>query len=465
MKFIAESLAEFAFNLSDNVIPEAVRRRAAHLILDGAGIAYASTTFDFARQAVASLSTFERGDCPVIGFPVTLALRDAVLVNGILVHGLDFDDTHLTSVVHVTSSCFPTALGVASAAQRSGRDLLTAYVLGIEVAARLGNVAKGELNQIGFHPTGVIAAFACALIAGKLEALSCEQLVMAQGIALSMAAGTREYSSDGSSTKRMHPGWAGACGITAARLARGGFTGPRSAYEGAYGLYATHLGADLTKWDLGAAVRGLGTEWETSQVAIKPFPACQLSISCIDAAIALATQHSIKSTDVERIEALIPPHAVKIVCEPLDKKRRPASRYAAQFSMPFAVACGLIHRKCGLAELERYNDPEILALADKVNYRIDPKTGYPKHFSGEVIVTLKNGRHVSHREQVNRGAADNPVSNADIVEKFMDNVQLAATAAYASDLREMILNLDSLNDARKLADALSAGSKALCRLG
>jgi 2-methylcitrate dehydratase PrpD len=230
MKFITETLAKFAFDLSDNTIPESVRCRAAHLILDGAGIAYASTTFDFARQAVASLSTFERGQCPVIGFPITLALRDAVLVNGILVHGLDFDDTHLTGVVHVTSSCFPTALGVAWAAQRSGRDLLTAYVLGIEVAARLGNVAKGELNQIGFHPTGVVAAFACALIAGKLERLTCEQLVMAQGIALSMAAGTREYSADGSSTKRMHPGWAGVCGITAARLAREGFTGPRSAY-------------------------------------------------------------------------------------------------------------------------------------------------------------------------------------------------------------------------------------------
>jgi 2-methylcitrate dehydratase PrpD len=459
MKIIAELLADFVFGLSDNAIPESVRRRAAHLILDGAGIAYASTTFDFARQAVAALSTFERGDCPVIGFNTNLALRDAVLVNGILVHGLDFDDTHLAGVVHVTSSCFPTALGVAWAAQRPGRELLTAYVLGIEVAARLGSVARGELNQIGFHPTGIIAAFACALIAGKLEGLTCEQLVMAQGIALSMAAGTREYSADGASTKRMHPGWAGACGITAARLARAGFTGPRSAYEGRFGLYATHLGADLTKWDLGAAVSDLGTEWETAQVAIKPFPTCQLNISCIDAAIALAKKHSIKPADIERVEALIPPHAVKIVCEPLAEKRRPASTYAAQFSIPFAVACGLIHQKSGLAELERYNDPEILALAGKVDYRVDPKTGYPKHFSGEVIVTLKNGRQISHREQVNRGAADNPVSDADIVAKFMDNAQLAVSAAQAATVREMILNLDALDDARKLAHALSAGSK------
>jgi 2-methylcitrate dehydratase PrpD len=225
-------------------------------------------------------------------------------------------------------------------------------------------------------------------------------------------------------------------------------------------LYATHLGADLKKWDLGAAVRGLGIEWETAQVAVKPFPACQLNISCIDAAIALRRQYSIKPADIESVEALIPPHAVKIVCEPLDEKRRPPSRYAAQFSIPFVVACGLIHGKLGLAELEHYNDPEILTLADKVGYRVDPRTGYPKHFSGEVIVTLKNGRQISHREQVNRGAADNPISDADIIAKFMDNAQLATTVADAAGVRKMILNIDTLDNARKLADALSRNVKA-----
>lgn len=460
MQTISESLADFAFNLADDDVPAKVRQRAAHLMLDGAGVACASSTFEFARQTVAAMTTFERGECPVIGFPVTLALRDAVLANGIMVHGLDFDDTHLTGVVHVTSSCFPTALGVAWAAQRSGRQMLTAYVLGIEIAARLGGVARGELNQIGYHPTGVIAAFSCAMIAGKLEGLSRDQLVMAQGIALSMAAGTREYSADGSSTKRMHPGWASVCGITAARLARNGFTGPRSAYEGRFGLYATHLGADLSKWDMAAATRGLGTDWETEHVAIKPFPTCQLNIACADAAIALATTHAVKVADIAHIEALIPQHAVKIVCEPLAQKRRPDSQYAAQFSLPFAVACGLIRGQMGLAELECYTDAEILALADKVEYRVDPHTGYPKHFSGEVIVTLNDGSKVSHREQVSRGAADHPVSDEGIVAKFMANAQLATDAQHASRIREMILNLDALDNARMLAQVLSAEDKS-----
>ncbi len=452
---IAEQFADFAFGLTDVAIPDAVRRRAAHLMLDGAGIALASTTFDFARQTIAALSTFESGHCPVIGIAQTLALRDAVLANGILVHGLDFDDTHLVGVVHATASCFPTALGAAWAGHHSGRDLLTAYVIGLETAARLGAVAKGEMNQIGFHPTGVIAAFACALIAGKLAGLTREELVMAQGIALSMAAGTREYSSNGASTKRMHPGWAGVCGITAARLAASGFTGPRSTYEGKFGLFATHLSADTSKWDLAAATQRLGSEWQTAQVAIKPFPACQLNISCIDAAISLAREHGIKAADIAHVEALIPPHAVAIVCEPVAERRRPTSSYGAQFSIQYAVACALIHQKFGLVEIARYRDADILALAQKVDYRVDPDTGYPKHFSGEVIVTLNNGQRIARREQINLGAADKPVPDAGIVAKFMGNAQLAVSAAHAAALRDLLLNIDAVTAARHFAQALS----------
>lgn len=454
MPLIAETLAQFTCELALDVVPAAVRQRAAHLMLDATGIAYASSTFDFARMAFEALSTFEPGDCPVIGHARTLALRDAVTMNGILVHGLDFDDTHLEGVVHASASCFPTALGVAWQKQRSGADLLVAYIAGMEAAARLGSVARGELNQIGFHPTGIIAAFACALIAGKLEGLSREQLVHAQGIVLSMAAGTREYSTNGSMTKRLHPGWAAACGITAARLARSGYTGPLTTYEGQFGLYATHLGADLMRWDLGVATRGLGEIWETARVAIKPHPACQLSIACIDAAIAISRKHAIEARDVERIDALVPPHAVKIVCEPLAARRRPSSPYAAQFSIPFSVACGLIHGKAGLSELERYRDPDILALADRVHYSVDPHTGYPRHFSGEVIVTLKNGQRLAHREQVNRGAADNPVSDAGIVEKYNANAALALTARHIERVRELILGMQACSDARVIARAL-----------
>lgn len=441
MAHISEQLAAFADRLTFDDVPGHVARAAKFLILDAVGIALASTTYDFAQKTIKALATFGTGDTHVIGSPIRLALRDAVLANGVLIHGLDFDDTHTVALVHATSGCFSTALGVAAQANASGRELLTAYILGMEVAARIGAVAKGQLQQVGFHPTGVVAAFACALIAGKLLRLSHNELVMAQGIALSMASGSREYSSDASGTKRLHPGWAGVAGISAAVLAKGGFTGPRTAYEGRFGLYATHLHAD-SQPDLAPATHELGETWETLQVSIKPYPVGHFNVAFIDAAIALSRKHDIRADDVAAIEALVPPHALKIVCEPVESRKRPGNSYAAQFSVQYAIACALIAQKFGLAELERYNDPQILALADKVSHRADPATGYPKHLSGEVIITMKNGERLSHREQINRGAPENPLAEPDIVAKFMNNAELAVPRPRAEEIRDAILGLD-----------------------
>ncbi|HYC46798.1 MAG TPA: MmgE/PrpD family protein [Burkholderiales bacterium] len=438
---ISDQLAAFADRVRFQDVPPEVARTAKYLILDAVGIALASTTYAFGRNTIKALTLFGGGDSAVIGSPIRLALRDAVLANGVLIHGLDFDDTHTVALVHATSGCFSTALGVAEHANATGRDLLSAYIVGMEVAARIGMVAKGQFQQVGFHPTGVVAAFACALIAGKLLKLDQRELVMAQGIALSMASGSREYTTDASGTKRLHPGWAGVSGISAAMLAKGGFTGPRTAYEGRHGLYATHLPGS-SELDLGPATRQLGEAWETLQVAIKPYPVGHFNVAFIDAAIALVTQHEIQVDDIADIEALVPPHAVKIVCEPAAIRKRPRDSYAAQFSIQYAIACALITRKFGLNELERYDDPAILALADKVRHSPDAATGYPRHLSGEVIITMKNGARFSHREQINRGAPDNPVSAADIVAKFVGNAELAVSRARAEEIRNAILAID-----------------------
>src|SRR5690606_123822 len=230
---IATRLASFANEIPYERIPKDVRRRAKELILDAVGIAFASTRYDFAHRTLsASMALGGPGAHAVIGMGTRLPLRDAALVNGVLIHGLDFDDTHVQAATHVTCSMFPAALGVAAQEGLSGRDALAAYVAGVEVAGRLGSVTSGEWHQVGFHPTGVIGAFGCAIVAGKLFGASDEQLAMAQGIALSVGSGSLEFLSDGAWTKRMHPGWAAVAGITAAALAKQGFVGPARPYEG-----------------------------------------------------------------------------------------------------------------------------------------------------------------------------------------------------------------------------------------
>ena len=452
---ISHRLGQFATNLAFEAIPTEVRERARLLILDAVGCALAARRFDFSSKALEAIAELAgEGDSAVIGHALRLPLRDAVLANGLLAHGLDYDDTHTEAIAHLTVSVFPTALAVACERDLRLDGLLAAYVVGVEAGARIGAVAKGAFHQVGFHPTGVVGAFACALAAGRLYGLDAGQLAQAQGVALSVAAGSLEFLADGAWTKRFHPGWAGVGGIVAAAMARRGFVAPAAPYEGRFGLYATYLGRLPDASDLARATEGLGDVWETTNVAVKPFPACHFAHAFADAAIALHKK-DIRSADVRRIVALVPEEIVKTVCEPAASKRRPANDYDAKFSIPYIVAACLLRGRFGLAELDdaALEDPAILALAAKVEYEIDPDTTFPRHYTGEVIVETGAGI-VRHREAVNRGSADRPLSRDDIVAKFMDNARHGTAPGRAAEIRDAILESPDKSSARRLADVL-----------
>ena len=456
---IANQLATFAANLNYEDIPETVRERAKHLILDSVGIAHASGTYHFASVAMAAAQALsENGDNPVIGSNKKLSLRDAALVNGILCHGLDFDDTHSAGVIHTTTSTFPCALAMANHINASGKDMLIAYIIGVEAAARLGMVVKGGLHQIGFHPTGVMGAFGCSLVAGRLLGLDEQQLAMAQGIVLSMAAGSLEFLEDGAWTKRMHPGWAAVSGITSAFLAREGYIGASKPYEGRFGLFNTYLSHPEynAKSDLSLATAGLGSTWEIDNVAIKPFPACHFTHGCIDAALGLVRDNKINAGDIKRIRALVPKEVVKTVCEPVANKRRPQNEYDAEFSIPFLVSAAITRGQFTLAELtdDSLKDPEILSLADRVDYEIDTESGFPKYYSGEVIVEMNDGSELRQREAINRGNSDRPISNSEIIAKFAGNVAIAK--GETDRIRNAILNMDQANSARDVGGQIAA---------
>ena len=219
---ISEVLAAFVNGHGDRDIPPHIAQRAKLLMLDAIGIALASSVHDFAATAVRAMRALSGGDADVIGMRETLGLRDAALVNGTLVHGLDYDDTYLPGSVHLTASCVPVALGLGAFVGASGREVLTACTLGLEVGARLGAAGKGGFARAGFHATSVLGTFAAALIAGRLMKMTPAQLVTVQGIALSAASGTMQSLQEGSWTKRLHPGLAAAAAITAASLAREG---------------------------------------------------------------------------------------------------------------------------------------------------------------------------------------------------------------------------------------------------
>lgn len=441
-KTISGQLAAFALDLTFDAIPERIRERSKYLILDAIGIAYASHGFSYAGVTMAAMTSLGAGDSPVIGYGRKLSPRDAALVNGVLAHGLDYDDTHSPGVIHATVSSLPLALALADSLKASGRDFLTAYVAAMETSTRIASVAKGGFHQVGFHPTGLIGIFGCTLAASRLFGLSREQAEMAQGIALSMAAGSLEFLEDGAWTKRMHPGWAASSAIVAATLAKRGFVGPRAAYEGRFGLFSSHLGPHMADADLTLATKNLGKSWQIDEVAIKPIPACHFTHAAADAAVALSKM--VKPADILSVDVLVPAEVIKTVCEPEENKRTPANSYDAQFSIPYIVATGLLRGRFTLDELDdnAIADREVLALARRIHYAADPASTFPKHYTGEVIVTLKDGQRLRHREGINRGCADRPLSNAEIEAKYFDNACRLLTRERAERVRDAVVGID-----------------------
>lgn len=454
---ISASLAEFAASLRLDDVPAAVRERAKHLMLDALGIALASGTFEFARKALAGLRALGEGDSWVIGMGAQLAPRDAALMNGILVHGLDYDDTYLPGSIHLAATAVPTALAAAAREGASGRDLLLACIVGMETGARLSLAGRGQIHRAGFHPTSVCGAFSASLVAGRLMGLTAPQLAMAQGIALATAAGTVQPMQDGSWTKRMHPGWVSAAGITAASLAKAGFEAPAEAYEGRYGFYNVFLGQWADQAVKQDVTDRLGRHWEFPRASIKLYPACHHVHAFANAALRLREEHGLQPGDIESVHALVASVAVPLVCEPAPEKCRPESSYIAQFSLQYAVACSFVRGRFGLRELEQpaYTDPGLRALARKVSYEVDPASGFPKIRSGELIVRTKNGKELRRLEEI---LPDEPAADAQIVAKYMENAQMAVSAARAARIRDLVLGIENENDARRIAGELGGGA-------
>ncbi|OLL27421.1 2-methylcitrate dehydratase [Burkholderia sp. SRS-W-2-2016] len=450
---ISGELAKFALELKLEDVPQAVRERAKHLLLDAIGLAYAAHSTDFARVAMDGLSVLGSGDATVIGHGRVLGARDAMVMNGVLAHGLDFDDTHSRGVIHATASVLPCVFGVTDGRPLDGAQTLAAYIAGMEAATRIGSVAKSGFHQVGFHPTGVVGIFGCALAAARLLGLTQQQARMAQGIALSMASGSLEFLQDGAWTKRMHPGWAAQSAYTAAALASRGYVGASAPYEGRFGLFASYLGEQRGNADLALATAALGDKWEIDEVAIKPVPACHFTHAFADAGTALHHEWQRRGyqltemiEQVGRIRVKVPEGVVKVVCEPVANKRRPANAYDAQFSVPYVTASALLKGRFTLDELEpaALRDDAVLALAAKVDYEIDPASTFPRHYTGEVCLELANGETLSHREAVNRGSADRPLSNDEIVAKYRANAGRALPEARIEKIRETVLSLDTL---------------------
>lgn len=445
---VSNTLSLFTHDLAFEDIAPNVRDRAKYLMLDGLGIALAASRYPFAKKIWYGLSNLGgEGRCSVVGMDGRLKARDAVVMNGALIHGLDFDDTHMKAVVHATAAALPTALVMAEKQNSEGRELLVAYLIGMEVAVRIGIAADFGFHHRGLHATGVVAHFTAALIAGRLMGLSADQLTSAQGIVGSTAMASQEFVEDGAWNKRLHAGWAGVAGMTAAALAETGFVAPAKPFEGRFGLFRSLLGVTDENLDLSAITNGLGDDWEATHSAVKPFPSCHFTHAVADAALVLRERHHIEASRISHITARIPAETIPVIAEPVANKLKPASDYDAKFSTQFIVAAALTKGRFGLSELEEdvLNDADILALAEKITCEADPESTFPKYYPGGLQITMSNGDVYDHYEPVNRGAGERALSESEITDKFLANATLAVTVDRAEAIRDAILRVNAIS--------------------
>jgi 2-methylcitrate dehydratase PrpD len=449
MPTAAEKIANWTTGLRYEDIPPEVVEHAKQHVLDTLGCGLAAHATGAAGEGRATMA--ELGGEPqatVIGLEAGLPAANAAFANGMLCHGLDFDDTHSDSVSHVSAVVTPASLAAGEAVGATGRDVLTAIVAGNEVVTRVGMAASGRFHTQGFHPTAVCGIFGGTAAVGKLTGLDAETTTRALGIAGSMASGIFAYLEDGTPTKPIHPAWAAHGAHLATRLAHHGASGPQSVFEGKFGLYHTFIGAEPGTVDVDGQIADLGSRWETPRIAYKPFPVCHFMHGSLGAADQALAGRTLSPDEIESVTVTVPAAGVSLVLEPAAQKQIPRSDYEGKFSLQYSIASMLVRGHVSVSDFtdEAIADPAVLAVAAKVAYETPEYATYPQAFPGGVRVRLVSGETLAADFPYQKGGPENPLSPSEVSAKFRGNAELSLSGASVDALEEAILSLEEQVD-------------------
>lgn len=324
----------------------------------------------------------------------------SALAHGTLIHTLDYDDTFPVSVIHPLSVVLP-AVWSASQDATHGAEVLTAMAAANEFLARLGAAAGRGLHARGFQATSIFGPLAAALAVGTLRGRDPRTTAAAMGLAGSMSGGLLEFLSDGTWSKRLHPGWAAHGGVVADLHAARGFPGPATVVEGRHGLFSSFLESEVEPERLRER---LGDEWHSREVELKLYPCAHV----LHPFIAMASELALSTGAVGEIDEIVcgvAPWYVPIVCEPREEKLAPTSEYQARTSLPLAVALALVDGDVHTDsfDLESVRRPAVRSLAERVTVVEQPELD--AGFGAQIELRHRDGRRQAGRPQVTDVAA------------------------------------------------------------
>ncbi|MEO7130721.1 MAG: MmgE/PrpD family protein [Dermatophilaceae bacterium] len=453
---LAGQLSQFAQDAFQDGVPPAVSASVRQRVLDILGLcvgAHRLPTSQAALDYVAAQGG--TGRAHVVGLPEPVTAAHAAFGNGVLAHSLDYDDTHLPSILHPSASVVPAALAAAEASKASGEDLIRAVAVGLEVAVRLGmagydrTLGNSTFFEHGQHATSICGAMGSGVAAALLLGADAAAVQHTLGITASMASGIIEANRTGGTVKRLHCGWAAQSGVTAAELVGHGFTGPPTVLEGRFGFFEAFLHG---LFDPDEITRDLGVTWSIPDIFFKPYPANHFTHAIIDGGLALRAK-GIRPADVTRATVAVPAAVIRTIGQPIEVKRAPETGYQAQFSAPYALTAGLFGGGglgVGLDDFsdELAQDPARRTLMSHVEVIPDARLDaiFPSQFPAIVRVWTTDG--AEHVEEVlaNRGGNQRPLSDDELALKFEDTAGPWLPADVVREVQTQVRHLDQLPD-------------------
>ena len=387
----------------------------------------------------------------MLGRPERLPAHYAALLNATFAHSMDFDDTHRDAVIHIGTPLFATLLALAGEHEVSGRDFLTAAVVGYDVTGKVGKAHGGTVHARGFHPTATTGIFGCSAAGARLLGYSAQQTANAMGLNVSQSAGSTQFLENGSWNKRFHTGLAAHNAVMSLVMARHDYLGATSPIEGSRGYFALYAGSDA---DASRALDGLGSEFEVMNTAVKPYPCCRYSHATIDAVADIVRAESLASPDIDGIDIALGVTGYSMVADPPEAKRVPSNVVEGQFSVYFAAAATAGKGGYAWDAYDRLDDAEVRRLMQRTSVTLDQRFG-----SGmESIVSLRtaDGRVIERTVPFPKGEPENPMTWDEMQAKFTEWSTPVIGASRAAQVIESVASLESLASMSELTANLGA---------
>jgi len=448
-----EQIAGFIVGTDYESIPGEAVCAAKNGFLDGLGVTLAGS-IEPSSEIMASYVKDVGGhpEAGIIGYGFKSSAPQAALANGTMAHALDYDDFIPPMYGHPTVPVLPAVLALGQLKHRSGRDVLAAYIIGLEVETRIGSGIGDHHYNVGWHPTATLGTLGAAAAAAKLLDLDVSQTRMALGIAASQASGLRQNF--GTMSKPFHAGMAARNGIVAATLAGKGFTADENILESRFGFLPV-LGGE-GEYNLAAVTENLGSPFVVVSpgLDIKPYPCCRFTHRCIDAMLHIVAEYHPAPDDITGIECHTSTFVPRIVTH-----HQPATALEGKFSMEYCMARAIIDGDMRIAQFteEKVLDPTAQELLKKVRY-VHPPGAEGRSLAEQVMVTLRDGRQYSYEVLYAKGSPENPLTHEELTTKYRDCAGTVLPPEAKERSLEMVHNIEKLGDITELCELITNGS-------